>query len=38
MKVLIEDLFNCATPNITANGKPTYLEFKKDELDKLFGR
>ena len=38
MKVLIEDLFNCQTPNSTANGKPTYLEFKKDELDKLFGR
>jgi DNA mismatch repair protein MutL len=38
IKVLIEDLFNCSTPNITANGKPTYLEFKKDELDKLFGR
>ena len=38
MKVLVEDLFNCHTPNITANGKPTYLEFKKDELDKLFGR
>jgi DNA mismatch repair protein MutL len=38
MKVLVEDLFNCAIPNSTANGKPTYLEFKKDELDKLFGR
>ena len=38
MKVLIEDLFNCSTPNSTPNGKPTYLEFKKDELDKLFGR
>jgi DNA mismatch repair protein MutL len=38
MKALIEDLFNCAVPNSTANGKPTYLEFKKDELDKLFGR
>ncbi len=38
MKTLVEDLFNCAVPNSTANGKPTYLEFKKDELDKLFGR
>ena len=38
MKVLVDDLFNCAIQNITANGKPTYLEFKKDELDKLFGR
>ena len=38
MKVLVEELFNCAIPNSTANGKPTYLEFKKEELDKLFGR
>ena len=38
MKTLVEDLFNCATPNITPNGKPTYLEFKKDEMDKMFGR
>jgi DNA mismatch repair protein MutL len=38
MKALIEELFNCATPNITPNGKPTYLEFKKEELDKMFGR
>jgi DNA mismatch repair protein MutL len=38
MRVLIESLFNCVTPNITPNGKPTYLEFKKDELDKMFGR
>ena len=38
MKGLVDDLFNCAVPNSTANGKPTYLEFKKDELDKLFGR
>ncbi len=38
MKVLVEDLFNCAVPNSTANGKPTYLEFKKEELDKMFGR
>jgi DNA mismatch repair protein MutL len=38
MKVLVEDLFNSTTPNITPNGKPTYLEFKKEELDKMFGR
>jgi len=38
MKVLVEGLFNCSIPNSTANGKPTYLEFKKEELDKLFGR
>jgi DNA mismatch repair protein MutL len=38
MELLVEQLFSCATPNITPNGKPTYLEFKKDELDKMFGR
>jgi DNA mismatch repair protein MutL len=38
MLALVEDLFNCSSPNITPNGKPTYTEFKKTELDKLFGR
>ena len=38
MTTLLNDLFDCTTPNITPNGKPTYLEFKKDELDKMFGR
>lgn len=38
MQTLANDLFACTTPNITANGKPTYMTFKKEELDKLFGR
>jgi DNA mismatch repair protein MutL len=38
METLINDLFDCETPNCTPNGKPSYLEFKKDELDKMFGR
>ena len=38
MTALVEDLFVCVTPNITPNGKPTYTEFKKTDLDKLFGR
>jgi DNA mismatch repair protein MutL len=38
MNMLIHDLFACAAPNITPNGKPTYMSFKKDELDKMFGR
>jgi DNA mismatch repair protein MutL len=38
IKNLVADLFVCSTPNIKPNGKPTYLEFKKDELDKMFGR
>jgi DNA mismatch repair protein MutL len=38
MEVLVEDLFNCNINNTTSNGKPVFLEFKKDELDKMFGR
>ncbi len=36
--VLVEDLFKCTAPNITPNGKPTYLDFNKEELNKMFGR
>ena len=38
MKQLTEDLFLCVTPNATPTGKPTYMSFKKDELDRIFGR
>ncbi len=38
MKSLVEDLFNCTINNTTPTGKPVFLEFKKDELDKMFGR
>ena len=38
MDSLINDLFDCETPNCTPNGKPSYLEFKKEDLDKMFGR
>ncbi|WP_301921692.1 DNA mismatch repair endonuclease MutL [Ferruginibacter sp.] len=38
MKILVEDLFACNAPNITPNGKPVYTSFKKNELDKMFGR
>ena len=38
MKILVEDLIVCHVPNITPNGKPTYTAFKKNELDKMFGR
>ncbi|MEO9050834.1 MAG: DNA mismatch repair endonuclease MutL, partial [Ginsengibacter sp.] len=38
MQTLVEDLFNCHINNTTPNGKPVFLEFKKDELDKMFGR
>ncbi|MBS1668934.1 MAG: DNA mismatch repair endonuclease MutL [Bacteroidetes bacterium] len=38
MKTLVEELFTCTQPNITAASKPTYIEFKKDYLESLFGR
>ncbi len=38
MMALIEDLFGCSSPNVTPTGSPTYLEFKEDYLDSMFGR
>jgi len=38
MTSLVENLFNCTINNTTPNGKPVFLEFKKDELVKMFGR
>jgi len=38
MQTLVEALFECKTPNVTASGAPTYLEFKEDYLDRMFGR
>ncbi|WP_132052111.1 DNA mismatch repair endonuclease MutL [Pseudocnuella soli] len=38
MQSLVTDLFACATPNATPSGRPTYTEFKKELLDKQFGR
>jgi DNA mismatch repair protein MutL len=35
---LVEELFECNTSNITPTGCPTYLEFKEDYLDRMFGR
>jgi len=37
MEVLVEDLFRCKQPNSSPNGNPTYLEFKKEQLEKMFG-
>ena len=37
MEVLVNDLFQCKQPNVSPDGKPTYLEFKKDALEKMFG-
>ena len=38
MQTLVEELFQCTTPNSTASGAPTYLEFKEDYLDRMFGK
>ncbi|MBI1782498.1 MAG: DNA mismatch repair endonuclease MutL [Sphingobacteriales bacterium] len=38
MENLIADLFNCTQPNVTPDGNPTYMEFKEDYLNKLFGK
>jgi DNA mismatch repair protein MutL len=37
MHGLVNDLFACKQYNATPAGKPTYLEFKKDGLEKMFG-
>jgi DNA mismatch repair protein MutL len=38
MLVLVEELFACDSPNTTPTGAPTYLEFKEDYLDRMFGK
>lgn len=38
MKQLMADLFACEQPNITPDGNPSYLEFKEEQLQKMFGR
>ena len=38
MRTLVDELFACAQHNITPGGDPTYIEFKKDYIERLFGR
>lgn len=38
MQSLIDRLFACEQPQVTPGGKNTFLTFRMDELDKLFGR
>lgn len=38
MTQLITSLFACSSPNLSPNGSPTYLEFKEDYLDRMFGK
>jgi DNA mismatch repair protein MutL len=38
MTGLVKDLFASSTPGVTANGSPTYIEFKKEYMEQLFRR
>jgi len=38
MRTLVDDLFACEQFNITPGGDPTFIEFKKDYVERLFGR
>jgi DNA mismatch repair protein MutL len=38
MHALISSLFNCETPNVSASGAPTYIDFKEAYLDGLFSK
>lgn len=38
MRNLVNDLSACRQPNLTVSGNPTYVEFGKDYLEKLFTR
>lgn len=36
MRQLVIDLFACEQPNVTPDGNPTYLEFKQEQLERMF--
>lgn len=36
MQSLVQELFSCTSFNATPAGKPTYLEFRKEQLQKMF--
>ncbi len=38
MRQLVNDLFACEQSNTTMDGNPTYLEFKQEQLEKMFGK
>jgi len=35
---LVNDLFRCSQPSSTPSGRPTYTEFRKEQLEKIFMR
>ena len=38
MRQLVNDLFGCEQSNATPDGSATYLEFKQEQLEKMFGK
>jgi DNA mismatch repair protein MutL len=38
MEEIVNDLFACLQPNASPSGKPTYVEFKREQLEKIFMR
>jgi DNA mismatch repair protein MutL len=38
MRQLVNDLFACQQPNSTPDGMPVYLEFREEQLERMFGR
>ena len=38
MRQLVNDLFACDQSNSTPDGNPTYLEFKQEQLERMFGK
>ncbi len=38
MQALVNHLFNCKQVNSSPDGKPTFLEFKLEQLERMFGR
>jgi len=38
MEGLVNELFYCQQPNASPSGRPIYVEFKKEQLEKMFMR
>ncbi|HEX4875223.1 MAG TPA: DNA mismatch repair endonuclease MutL [Chitinophagaceae bacterium] len=38
MRQLVSDLFACEQPNVSPDGNPAYLEFKQEQLERMFGK
>jgi DNA mismatch repair protein MutL len=38
MQALVNDLFNCNQSSSSPDGKPTFLEFKIEQLEKMLGK